>query len=89
VIMHGEQFLSAKLRREPTTYYQRGSGVGLAIASKQPRGPIRVGGIGLGAGTIAAYGREGDVYRFYDINPQVIDKILYQNPAKFYGLDGD
>jgi spermidine synthase len=28
--------------------------------------------IGLGAGTIAAYGRKGDTYRFYDINPEVV-----------------
>jgi hypothetical protein len=31
-----------------------------------------VGVIGLGTGTIAAYGREGDVYRFYDIDPRVV-----------------
>jgi spermidine synthase len=33
----------------------------------------RIAMIGLGAGTIAAYGRAGDVIRFYEINPQVID----------------
>ena len=72
VIMHGEQYFSAERRRVPTTYYQRSSGVGVAIAARQARGAVRVGGIGLGAGTIAAYGREGDVFRFYDINPQVV-----------------
>ena len=35
--------------------------------------PIKVGVIGLGTGTIAAYGSKGDIYRFYDINPGVID----------------
>jgi len=34
---------------------------------------IRVGVIGLGVGTLAAYGRKGDHYRMYEINPQVID----------------
>jgi spermidine synthase len=34
---------------------------------------MRVGVIGLGTGTLAAYGRKGDTYRFYDINPRVID----------------
>ena len=44
---------------------------GAAIHSKQDH-PVRVGVIGLGTGTIAAYGRPGDVYRFYDIDANVI-----------------
>jgi SAM-dependent methyltransferase/MFS family permease len=71
-IMHGEQYLHAERRRFITTYYQESSGIGLAIKSKQERGPIRVGVIGLGTGTIAAYGRQGDLYRFYDIDPRVV-----------------
>jgi len=71
-IMHGEQYMSEASRRQPTTYYQRTSGIGAAIASKQDH-PIKVGVIGLGTGTIAAYGRPGDVYRFYDIDANVID----------------
>src|SRR5690606_7973877 len=34
---------------------------------------LRVGVVGLGAGTLATYGRPGDTYRFYEINPQVIE----------------
>jgi SAM-dependent methyltransferase len=34
---------------------------------------VRVGVIGLGTGTIAAYGRKGDAYRFYDIDPNVVE----------------
>ncbi|HUL56827.1 MAG TPA: fused MFS/spermidine synthase, partial [Usitatibacter sp.] len=45
--------------------------IGAAIAAAKARGPVKVGVIGLGAGTLAAYGRKGDRYRFYDINPQV------------------
>ena len=71
-IMHGEQYLHAERRRFITTYYQESSGIGLAIKSKEERGPIRVGVIGLGTGTIAAYGRQGDLYRFYDIDPRVV-----------------
>jgi SAM-dependent methyltransferase/MFS family permease len=71
-IMHGEQYLHAERRRFITTYYQESSGIGLAIKSKQERGPVRVGVIGLGTGTIAAYGRQGDLYRFYDIDPRVV-----------------
>ena len=72
VIMHGEQDMTDAGRRKPTTYYQPSSGVGAALAAKQEKGAMRVGVIGLGTGTLAAYGRKGDSFRFYDINPQVI-----------------
>ncbi|MBC7802689.1 MAG: fused MFS/spermidine synthase [Candidatus Parcubacteria bacterium] len=72
VIMHGEQDMSDAGRRKPTTYYQPSSGIGAALAAKQAGGAMRVGVIGLGTGTLAAYGRKGDALRFYDINPQVI-----------------
>ena len=70
-IMHGEQYMSNSLRRTLTTYYTERSGIGAAIHSKEDHA-VRVGVIGLGTGTIAAYGRQGDVYRFYDINANVI-----------------
>jgi SAM-dependent methyltransferase len=70
-ITHGAQFLDEAYQNLPTTYYGPGSGVGLAIRQLQAQGPIRVGVIGLGAGTLAAYGRAGDYYRFYEINPLV------------------
>jgi SAM-dependent methyltransferase len=72
VIMHGEQHMEPEKRRIATSYYQTTSGVGAAIASRGA-GPIKVGVIGLGTGTLAAYGRAGDIYRFYDINPKVVD----------------
>jgi hypothetical protein len=71
-IKHGEQYLSDARRREPTAYYGRTAGIGLAIANTNPM-QKRVGVIGLGAGTLATYGRPGDVYRMYEINPAVID----------------
>ncbi len=74
VIMHGEQFMHPEHRGMVTTYYQYGSGVGVALLARRGRpGAMRVGVIGLGVGTLAAYGRKGDTYRFYDINPRVID----------------
>ncbi len=73
-IMHGKQYMHPNLRTEPTSYYTRNSGIGRLIEAMHPRtAPIRVGVIGLGTGTIAAYGAKGDVYRFYDINPGVVD----------------
>lgn len=71
-IKHGEQYLSEKRRREPTAYYGRTSGVGLAIDATRRHGQ-KIGVIGLGAGTLAVYGQAGDSYRMYEINPAVIE----------------
>ncbi|MGH8713317.1 MAG: spermidine synthase [Casimicrobiaceae bacterium] len=72
-ILHGDQYLAPELQRVPTTYYTEDSGVGRALESLHPTTrPLKIGVIGLGTGTIAAYGSTGDVYRFYDINPAVI-----------------
>jgi hypothetical protein len=70
---HGFQFESASLRDLPTTYYTEKSGVGLAITNDPARpANIRVGALGLGVGVLASYGQPGDVFRFYEINPDVI-----------------
>jgi SAM-dependent methyltransferase len=79
-INHGEQFLDIARRRSPTTYFGPNSGVGLAVRAKQKTGPIRVGVIGLGTGTLAAYGRAGDYYRYYEINPLVL-RLSVPEPA--------
>jgi len=72
-INHGEEYLNPARRDLPTTYYGPNTGVGVAIRAKQKTGrAIRVGVIGLGTGTVAAYGRLGDYYRFYEINPLVL-----------------
>jgi hypothetical protein len=73
VILHGEQLTQAADRLEPGSYYARSSGVGLAIqAAQQRRSTIRLGVIGLGTGTLSAYGRPGDTVRFYEIDPDVV-----------------
>jgi hypothetical protein len=88
VILHGEQHLHETRRHDATTYYQPTSGVGTAILSLRERPANRIGVIGLGTGTIASYGREGDLYRFYDINPEVVAiarshfTFLGDSPAK-------
>jgi SAM-dependent methyltransferase len=87
-INHGEQFLYPGRRDQPTTYYGPDSGVGLAIRDRGRSRAIRVGVIGLGTGTIAAYGRLGDYYRFYEINPLVL-RISNSGPAgQFTFLSG-
>jgi hypothetical protein len=71
-VQHGAQFVEPAKRTEPTTYFGPESGAGLVLRFCC-EGPKRVGIIGLGAGTLAAYGKPGDVFQFYEINPQVID----------------
>jgi len=73
-ITHGLQFLAPNLRHQATTYYARSSGIGLTWRVLEERGPIRMGIVGLGAGTLAAYGRAGDSLHFYEINP-LVEKI--------------
>jgi hypothetical protein len=72
VILHGEQSTTAPDRLEPGTYYARTSGVGRAIEARQAGGPVRLGVVGLGVGTLSAYGRAGDTIRFYELDPDVL-----------------
>jgi spermidine synthase len=55
---------------EATAYYRPVSGIGRLLMSLRSR-PIRMGAVGLGAGTLAAAGKPGDVIRFYEIDPDV------------------
>jgi hypothetical protein len=73
--VHGAQFKNPEQRNLPTIYYRPESGVGLLL-SNYPRGStgrqsLRVGVVGLGVGTLASYGRAGDYFRFYEIDPAV------------------
>jgi hypothetical protein len=72
VINHGQQMLRAEYRREPVTYFCPLSGIGRAMAA-QEGAPRRIGILGLGCGTLAAYGRAGDTLRIYEINPKVLE----------------
>jgi hypothetical protein len=97
VILHGMQDMRPEMRQKPTTYYGLDSGVGLAIRELQRTSPkgVRVGVIGLGVGTLASYGRKGDAFRMYEINPQVIDvaktgfTYLQDSPAEISIALGD
>ncbi len=70
-IRHGMQVMNEQMRQTPTTYYGADTGAGLAMKYCCEGRAKRVGVIGLGAGTLAAYGKGGDVFRFYEINPLV------------------
>ena len=75
-ILHGEQWLSEKYRRSATTYYKLTSGIGRVLLAFEGK-PIKVGVIGLGAGSIAVYGDADDTYKFYDIDPAV-EEVAYK-----------
>jgi hypothetical protein len=93
-IRHGAQFVDLPWRKQPTTYYGFDSGIGLALRYCCD-GPKRVGVIGLGAGTLAAYGKPGDDFHFYEINPDVVrvaDSLftyLRESPARHEVTLGD
>ena len=71
-IRHGMQMLAdAEHRKTPTTYYGTDSGIGIALENCCEGRPKRIGVIGLGVGTLAAYGQPGDTVTFYEINPLV------------------
>ena len=71
-IVHGTQFTSPSKRLIPTAYYAETSGVGQVLNGHRHGQPNHVGIVGLGIGTLAAYGQAGDTYRLYEINPAVI-----------------
>lgn len=88
-IVHGFQYTMPDRRMEAASYYGPGSGIALALTEfpkwLEERGekrPVKVGVIGLGVGTLAAFGEPGDTYRFYEINPSVI--ALSMGPEAYF-----
>lgn len=71
--LHGRQFMSERHQRLATTYYAKHSGAGLTLLSFPRQENMHVGVVGLGTGTLATYGKPGDTYRFYEINPYVVE----------------
>jgi len=60
-----------------TTYFGPTTGCGLAVAARRQRvgegRGLEIGVVGLGAGTVAIYGRPGDALRFYELSPAVTE----------------
>jgi hypothetical protein len=94
-ILHGAQYLDAARAMTALTYYGPGSGIAHALQALQDRPARRLGVVGLGTGTMAAYGRPGDTIRFYEINPQMIQiaqayfTFLTRSPATIALVEGD
>jgi hypothetical protein len=94
-LVHGQTIHGGQLDppddRFPTTYYGPTSGIGVLLQnhpkrSEQP-GTLRIGVVGLGAGTLAAYGRPGDYIRYYEINPDVVKLSSGEQPVFTYIRD--
>lgn len=73
-IIHGSQYIDPAFKLVPNRYYQRAGAIGYIdklVRRMRGNGPVKYGVIGLGVGTIAAYGRSGDQIIFYEIDPKV------------------
>jgi hypothetical protein len=79
--VHGVQLLPEELRSTPTSYYGPSTGIAAAMrlltgttqgAAAAGSGPLRVGILGMGAGVMAAFGRPGDQFRYYELNPTIV-----------------
>ena len=92
LLLHGRTLHGAQLDppwdREPITYYGKKSGIGIVLQNHPKRSipgeSLRVGLVGLGAGTLAAYGRPGDYFRYYEINPDVVKLSSGPQPVFTY-----
>ncbi|MFZ0311377.1 MAG: fused MFS/spermidine synthase [Candidatus Korobacteraceae bacterium] len=90
-ISHGFQFCEETKKRTPTSYFTPQSGIGLVLTSYPGRAAgrtLRIGVVGLGVGTIAAYGIPGDYMRFYEINPDVV-RIANSGPQGMFTFLSD
>ena len=87
-IDHGIQMLNAKYSHQAVEYFCAPSGIGQAMTHRKDGVPWRIGIVGLGCGTLAAYGRPGDSVTIYEINPLVLElahsqfTYLDDSPAK-------
>ncbi len=90
---HGGEERDAAGRLIPMAYYHERTGVGLAIRSRPDL--KHVGVVGLGTGVLALYGKPGQTYDFYEIDPLVKNlaqtsfKNLAESRAKVRVILGD
>jgi spermidine synthase len=80
--LHGMQALAPERRHEPLTYYHRSGPLGQVFAAVDGTAPRRaVAVVGLGAGSVACYGRPEQRWTFYEIDPTVLR--IASNPRFF------
>jgi spermidine synthase len=85
--VHGKQYTDPARRRIPGTYYGKAGPAGdiFAIGTDRPgasaAAPTRIGVVGLGAGTLAAYVNETMAMTYFEIDPVVIE--VAEDPTLF------
>jgi spermidine synthase len=92
---HGTQILARPKR--PASYFGTHTGIGITLLQERQEEPRNIGIVGLGVGTLAAYGRPGDRIRFYEIDPAVVRiardesyfTYLSQSKAEVEIIEGD
>ena len=67
--MHGQQWLEPGRSKQPTAYYGRSSGAGIALADAAAGESVGIAG--LGVGTLACYRKPGQRWTFFEIDPEV------------------
>ncbi|MDG2334995.1 MAG: fused MFS/spermidine synthase [Myxococcota bacterium] len=95
--VHGAQLLAEQFRKRPISYYGVPTGIGLSMRENSRSKPMKIGIVGMGAGSLAAYGQKGDLIRFYEIDPTVIEiasdgnffSFLSDTPADIEIIQGD
>lgn len=102
ILQHGSTIHGVQAIQNPELplgYYSQGSPLGQVMALQRLRkSSLRIGILGLGAGSAAAYGRAGDDLRIYEISPTIIElagrngfafESVKATPARVTTLLGD
>jgi len=71
--LHGAQAQDPRYRCRPMVYYTPNTPIGQVFTAKQAASPaLRIGAVGLGTGSVAAFVRPGDRLTFFEIDPLVV-----------------
>ena len=85
--LHGAQAERPSQRCIPTTYYGPGTPIAQVVRVEQAIRPaVRIGVVGLGSGTMAAFTRKADSLRFFEIDPLIVR--LATDPSKLSFVNG-
>jgi spermidine synthase len=85
--LHGAQAQRPEQRCIPTTYYGPGTPIATTIRTVQALHPaMRMGAVGLGTGTVAAFTRPADTLQFFEIDPLIVR--IASDPSNFSFVNG-
>jgi SAM-dependent methyltransferase len=80
--LHGAQAQDPAHACKPLVYYTPNTPIGQVFTAKQAQYPnLRIGAVGLGTGSVAAYVRERDHLSFFEIDPLVVR--ISSDPVNF------